>query len=268
MHKKQDGFAHIILVIVILLVISVIGITTYKALSKNTPSASSNNTPQSSNANEPLPLKSIGFSLDYYNASTKRAGDIEFAESLKKVILGDPIYQKIIVSDFGIQDKRSPNDPSKRNVQPTFILPLGTKVLALADSTVVKVEKIYSGDWTIWYAKDQNAHWIYETEHVNNPTVKVGDSVKAGQVVAEVSTHDSNHHPGFGILEIGLLNTSKNTPEHWCPYVYLDSSIKTEVGKKLTDFYAAWEEYVGDNTVYAQESYPQPGCASLEPVQG
>ena len=88
----------------------------------------------------PPRLKSIGFNLDYYDSSTNRAGDFHFTEALAKVLSGDPIYQKLIWSDYGTQDNRSPNDPTKRNVQPTFILPLGTKVLAPIDGEVTRVE--------------------------------------------------------------------------------------------------------------------------------
>ncbi len=217
---------------------------------------------------KPLPMKSIGFNLDYYDPATQHAGDIHFADSLKQVILSDAIYRKMIVNDFGIQDNRSPDDPTKKNVQPTFILPLGTKVLALVDGEVTRVEKLYSDDWTIWYSANTESTWSYETEHVNSPRVKVGDHVKAGQVVAEVSTHDSNHHPGFGILEIGLFHPLDNQPTHWCPYQHLDSSVKVDVSKKLSAFYDAWEAYIGDSTIYDQESYPIPGCANLDPARG
>lgn len=272
MVKNQRGTTHIIVFIVGILVTGIVGFAAWRIThsddNRNMAKQSEATQAKKSTNNEPLPLKSIGFHLDFYNATTKRAGDIEFSDTLKKVILSDPIYHKIIVSDFGIQDKRSPNDPAKRNVQPTFILPLGTKVLAPADSMVVKVEKLYSNDWTIWFAQENESQWVYETEHVDNPTVRVGDTVKAGDIVAEISSHDSNHHPGFGVLEIGLLYTGQNQPAHYCPYAYLDASIKDDIGKKFTTFYQAWEEYVGDTTVYSQESYALPGCANLDPVQG
>jgi len=70
----------------------------------------------------------------------------------------------------------------------------------------------------------------YETEHIINPKVKVGDKVVAGQVIAEVSNYNKNL-PGFGIVEIGILKGG-NPPQHICPFSYLDPSIKEETFKK------------------------------------
>lgn len=221
-----------------------------------------------SNEDKPPKLKNIGFSLDYYNPATNRAGDFHFTKELAQVLSGDPIYQKLIWSDYGIQDNRSPNDPTKRNVQPTFYLPLGTKVLAPIDGEVTMVEMLYSKDYTIWFSENKKSTWSYEMEHVINPVVKVGDKVKAGQVVAEVSTHGSEHHPGFGIVEIGLFHPLNNEPTHWCPFVHFDDSIKDEMNKKILAFYIAWETYLGDDSVYNNANYPVPGCATLEPVKG
>ena len=216
----------------------------------------------------PAPLKSIGFRLDYYDPATQRAGDFHFTKELAQVLSGDPIFQKLIWSDYGIQDVRSPNDPSKRNVQPTFILPLSTKVLAPIDGVVIRVETLYSKDWTIWFASSMEDTWSYETEHVSKPNVKIGDNVTAGQVVAEVSPHGSEHTRGFGILEIGLFHPLNNQPTHWCPFEHLGSSVKDDINKKIVALYAAWEKYLGDPSVYNHKSYPTPGCATLEPTKG
>ena len=216
----------------------------------------------------PPKLKNIGFNLDYYDPATNRAGDFHFTQELAQVLSSDPIYQKLIWSDYGIQDNRSPNDPTKRNVQPTFRLPLGTKVLAPIDGEVTRVDTLYSNDYSIWFAEDKNSTWSYEMEHVINPIVKVGDTVKAGQVVAEVSTHGSEHHPGFGIVEIGLFHQLNNEPAHWCPFVNFDDSIKDEMNKKILSLYAAWETYMGDDSIYNNADYPVPGCATLEPSKG
>ncbi len=221
----------------------------------------------SSKEDGPPKLKNIGFNLDYYDPTTQRAGDFHFTKVLAKVLSGDPIYQKLIWSDYGIQDIRSPKDPTKRNVQPTFRLPLGTNVSAPIDGEVTKVEILYSSDYTIWFAENKNSAWSYEMEHVINPIVKVGDKVKAGQVVAEVSPHGSEHHPGFGILEIGLFHPLDGLPAHWCPFAHLDDSIKVEINKKILALYTSWEAFVGDTSIYNNANYPVPGCATLEPTK-
>lgn len=270
--QKEEGFQHIFILLSVI-VLGIIGFVGWRVTTKDRDtdritSDSSATTNKSVASDTPAPLKNIGFNLDYYDKTAQQAGDFHFTKDLANVLSGDPIYQKLIWSDYGIQDIRSPNDPTKRNVQPTFILPLGTKVLAPIDGVVTKVETLYSNDWTIWFAKSAGSGWSYETEHVSEPTVKVGDKVTAGQVVAQVSPHGSQSHPGFGILEIGLFHPVNNQPTHWCPFEHLDSSVKDDINKKIIALYAAWEEYLGDSAIYNNEIYPIPGCATLDPTAG
>jgi hypothetical protein len=273
MNKNQKGFAIIEVFIVVAVIAVLLGVGWFVWSKKSSKTTSSSNPisaiiEKTTEKDDPPKLKNIGFNLDYYDATTNRAGDFHFTPALAKVLSSDSIYQKLIWSDYGIQDNRSPNDPTKRNVQPTFRLPLGTKVLAPIDGEVTRVETLYSKDYSIWFARNKDATWSYEMEHVNNPTVKVGDKVKAGQVVAEVSTHGSEHHPGFGIVEIGLFHPVNNEPTHWCPFVHFDDSVKEEMNKKILSLYTSWENYMNDDSIYNNANYPTPGCATLEPSKG
>lgn len=221
----------------------------------------SNNSQVTNETEPPLLLGSLGFNLEDYDASTGRAGDILFTNTKLPF---DQIY-----SPYGQQDPRSPNDPSKRNPQPTVILPLGTKVSSIVTGEVVEVKELYSGDMTVWVAKDKNSSYFYETEHIKNPTVSVGDKVVAGQIIGEVSDYDSHNNPGFGLIEIGILRSSTDggVPEHICPLNYLDPSIKTKTLDSLTKLYVAWNEYLGKE-VYNYSTYATPGCVVLEGVGG
>lgn len=263
--KKQKinarGFGTIEILIIIL-VLTLIGFAGYKVFTKNNTKIEPKQTNSSTPAEEktvdknPIVMKSIGFKLDYYNESTNSAGDIKFTKL--------PLFNDQIWGDFGQQDPRSPNDPSKRNPQPTFILPLGTKVLSLIDGTVTKVETLYSGDTTIWVSPYKDSPLNFETEHVNNVSVKVGDQVKSGQPIAEVSDYDTKAHPGFGIVEIGVLGQEGNRPSHSCPFQYLDKSVKDDTYKKITALHDSWEKYLGKD-VYGSK-YTVPGCVSTDPV--
>ncbi len=230
---------------------------------QKTSTQSSTNTNKSADSSgPPLKLKSIGFNLDYYNPTTGKAGDFVFTK------MDLSAQYNLLFADFGTQDPRSPGDPTKRNPQPTFILPLGTKVLSLVDGVVVNVEELYSGDDTIMVAKSaDDLSYVYETEHIVNPVVKKGDKVIGGQVIGEVSTHDSDHHPGFGIVEIGILHGG-NPPEHLCPFAYLDPSIKDDIQKKITAFHKAWEDYKGLPNLYDDEHSVSPGCFTTNPAGG
>jgi biotin carboxyl carrier protein len=246
-NQKGFGFVEIIIIAVVLLGI---GFVIWRVMSAN-----GSNSASDASKSDVFVMKSIGFNLDYYNESTNHAGEMMFTKL--------PLQFDQIWGDFGQQDPRTPNDPTKRNPQPTYILPLGTTVQSLVDGTVSKVEELYSGDFTIWVTPNGNDQLNFETEHVSDPSVKLGDKVTSGQVIAEVSPHDSDHHPGFGVLEIGVLGRSGDRPSHTCPYQYLDASVKDDIYKKITALHAAWEKYLGKD-VYG-DTFALPGCVSLEP---
>src|SRR3989344_368926 len=158
------------------------------------------------------------------------------------------------------------NHPAKYNPQPTFVVPLGTPVRSLVDGIVVAMPTLWSGDISIQVATDEKSKWRYETEHVINPKVKVGDKVTAGQIIAEVGSFGGGDPPGFGAVEIGILHGGQK-PEHVCPFAYLDDSIKEETFTKIKDLFKSWEEYAGDQSLY-DESMPIPGCLTLDLIEG
>ena len=208
----------------------------------------------------PLLLKSIGVNLDYYNPNTERAGDFAFTKqklSFNRLLTG---FGFVIPGNMaeGGKDKLSP--------QPTFIVPLGTKVRSLVDGVVAATPTVWSGDYSIQVSANGKVEkWLYETEHVKNPLVHVGDRVTAGQVIAEVSDYDRGLPSGFGIVEIGILKGGP-VPEHICPFAYLDPSVKKDIHDKLAALFDSWEAYLGNNTLYNQE--PTPGCSTLAPIEG
>lgn len=261
--QKPRGFVliEILIVAVFVLVIGFVVWNVYKTKHKSSTTGSKASSANTA-ADQPLALLSVGFNLDYYNPATNHAGDMEFT-NVDHTLSGH-IHQ--IWQDFGQQDYRSPNDPTKQNPQPTFVLPLHTKVHALVTGEVVDVKQLYSNDYTIWVARSPSSHYIYETEHVDSPLVHRGDHVVGGQVIAEVSAKDSDITPGFGLLEIGILYTAQNSPQHLCPFMYLDPSIKDDLNKKITALHASWTSFAGQK-VYLQD-FVTPGCVTETPVNG
>ena len=146
------------------------------------------------------------------------------------------------------------------------MVPLGTKVRSLVDGVVFAIPTLWSGDYSIQVTADgQMQKWIYETEHVINPIVKVGDRVTAGQVIAEVGSFSGNDPKGFGAVEIGIL-AGGNPPHHVCPFAYLDESIKQDTFDKLNAHFKSWQEYVGIQTLFPETTIP--GCLTLDPIEG
>ncbi len=264
MNNNQKGFHLPLLALIIVLV--GIGIVGWRVVVKNRPGERSfpyvppsvqeavkkedPNTP-------PLKLKSIGFNLGTYDPVTNSSGEMKF--------VGYNLFSDQIWGDFGQQDPRT-LDTTKKNPQPTYVLPLSVKVQALVDGEVVKITKLYSDDFSIMVAKDKTSSFIYETEHVVNPLVKEGDHVKGGQIIADVSPHGSPG-PGYGILEIGILHPQNTQAGHLCPYKYLDDSIKADIQKKITAVHEGWNQYKGKQ-VYNLSKFVSPGCVTEDWVQG
>jgi hypothetical protein len=199
----------------------------------------------------PLKLKSIGVNFE----------DFKFTK--------EKLQFNRMFMDYGFNIPASPDNPGKANPQPTYILPLGTPVRSLVDGIVANIPTVWSGDYSIQVTKSGKLErWVYETEHVINPKVKVGDKVSAGDVIAEVGSFGGGDPPGYGAVEIGILHGGgEGPPEHVCPFAYLDESIKEDTFSQMKDLFKRWEEYIGDQSLY-DESMPIPGCLTLDPIPG
>lgn len=263
MNKNAQSGSHVVLVIIIVFGILVaLGVVFFSALQKKDEGDSNHAVKEAVvDPNEPdLKIKNLGVELGYYDQASGRAGDFLFTKN------NISQYGNLIFMNYGEPEQASDDGPGGApSPQSSLIVPLGTKVRSLVDGEVVKVVQLYSGDYSIHVASGPESNWIYETEHVINPTVKVGDKVKAGQVLAEPSDYNTRHHPGFALVEIGILHAG-NPPEHVCPYNYLDDSIKDETFKKLKAFYKSWETYMGNDTLYDETKMVVPGCYTLDAI--
>lgn len=208
----------------------------------------------------PLLLKNIGVDLDYYDSVTNRAGDFVFTKQrleFNRLFMG---YGFVIPGNFTSSGR------DKVNPQPTFVVPLGTPVRSLVDGVVAAIPTLWSGDFSVQVTEDGKMQkWIYETEHLINPKVAVGDRVVAGQIVGEVSNFNRGAPPGYGMTEIGILKGGQ-VPQHVCPFAYLDDSIREETFTKIRNLFQSWEEYTGDATLYGDTAIP--GCLTLDPIEG
>lgn len=267
MQHKQRGFAHleIIIVLVVVLVLAGVGyfVFTKKSNKTDSPEVTSSNAEQVATDSK-AKIKHLGVNLGYYDPATNKAGDMVFT----KATLSSGAGMQMLFMEFGhvIPGNSATGFRDKSNPQPTFILPLGSKVYALVDGEVYDVPKLYSNDYSVM-VQAEGSDLVFETEHVMNVKVKKGDRVKAGQVVGEVSNYDAHNWDGLGLVEIGILKAG-NPPSHLCPFDYLDDSIKDETLKKLTALKKSWEEYRGDSTIYDESKVLIPGCVSRDPIEG
>ncbi len=207
-----------------------------------------------------LKIKSLPVELAAYDATTQKAGDFLFA----KAKLGE--FDRPFMP-YGFEIPASSVGAAKKNPQPTFIVPLGTKVRSIVDGVVVQIPQLYSDDFSIMVGDTLNAQTLYETEHVIKPIVKVGDKVEAGQVIAEVSDYDSKNMPGYGLVEMGILQGG-NPPQHICPFTELDPSVKDKITQQLKTLYQDWESYRANTKLYDEANEPIIGCLSLDKIEG
>ncbi len=203
-------------------------------------------------------IKHLGVNLGTYDPATNRAGDFLFTR--------ENMSFNLLFFNFGFIVPANSAGPEKVNPQPTFILPMGTKVRALIDGEVVSVTKLYSNDYSVML-KGAGSDLIFELEHVINVIVQVGDRVRAGDVVAEVSGYDAHNYAGMGLVEIGILRGGV-TATHLCPFDYLDDSIREATLQNITAMQQAWEAYRGNATLYDESKVVVAGCYRRTPVEG
>lgn len=270
MDKNQNGFSivEVVIIVVVIGIIGVLGFTFFKMNGAQNSDSSSNSQQEESGAESddrpPMLAKNIGFNFDYYDPATKSAGDLVFS---KLPAMQDPLVGNQLWMDYGVADRKPGS--SMKNPQTTFFLPAGTKITAMVDGEVVGLTEFAKNDYGIMIAKDKSSKWRYEHEHIANPTVKLGDTVKAGDVIAEVGQHVNTYqYPGYGFFEIGLYRPHSNGVggNEDCVFKFLDPSVKKDTEAKVTAFYTAWEQYVGDTSIYDQENYASPGCAITETI--
>lgn len=256
--------------LILIITLSVLGVLLLSGISyaairyiqsnKTAKSVETSSSPVAKTETKEVPnIKHLGVNLDYYNAQTGLAGDFKFTKA--------PLNQNRLFMNYAHLITQTSTGSPKRNPQPTFILPIGTKVRSIVDGQVSAIDQLYSGDYSIHITSRESGQYTYELEHVSNVSVKVGDKVTAGQVVAEVSPHDSNYNDGMGLYEIGILTAGEGgRPRHICPFAYLDSSVKADLQAKINALYVSWEEYRGDSSLYNEAAMPTPGCETLEPI--
>jgi len=234
---------------IVILIVGIIGGLFILTSNKSGPASLSQNGVVNRNTNEPpLKLKSIGVEFS----------DFKFTK--------EKLQFNRLFMDYGFFIPASSASADKKNPQPTFILPLGTPVRSLVDGVVVDIPTVWSGDFSVMVGTgDEKNPWRYETEHVKNVLVKVGDKVKAGQIIAEVGSFGNGDPEGYGAVEIGI-SKGGNPPQHVCPFAYLDDSIREETFSRMNELFKSWEDYIGDQTLYMETEIP--GCLTLDPIDG
>jgi len=198
-------------------------------------------------------LKNIGFNLDFYDPSTKKAGDILFVNKI-----GDHFNNKIFL-EFA-HEVVGTDGPSILP-HPTYFLPLGTKLFSPVEGKIDKVNyQERDDDYEINIIPDGLPSWRVSFDHIINLKVQEGDKVRAGDIVGEVAQRNSPAiPPELGWTELQVGPSSSSGPMAVCPFSLLDDSVKGDIESKITQLTKDWEEFIGKD-VYKQEDWVAPGC--------
>lgn len=232
----------------------------------------------------PSVIETWGIDLTPYDATTKKAGEL-YVGSIP-FPAGSVIQAPI--QYYGEGPRRPTDPPGFVDPQMTFIVPQGTPVKAIASGTVCWMKYLntgYSDDYSIGIGVAVNdqppCQWdprgdgfgtvaTWEHEHVMEPRVKAGDTVKAGDVIATASYYSPRewmYAAGYALYEIGILTQSPDgRPMHVCPALYLAPAAKQRLLTELATAARAFEANAG-SSAYAPQTLAT-GCITEKPAYG
>jgi hypothetical protein len=188
-------------------------------------------------------ISNLGVTFDAWDRASNTAGDFVFLERERKVFL----EFGAIVSDGEGGTKELPT--FEYRIDPEAV------VLAIAEGTVTRFAfQEDTEDYEFAVRSDRDPAFEVGYDHVLNPTVSLGDSVEAGDILGNPGTWSEQ----LGRFEI-MINNSE-TDLSYCPFTFFDPNLAQEYQQQVSRFMADWEAFKGDSTVYDEESHVCPGC--------
>ncbi len=197
-------------------------------------------------------LYGLGINIDNYDSQTKMAGDLIFTKDL--LFDDGRVDNDKAFVDFGIKAKYF--EDSVGNVEYWFHVPLGTDVKAPLAGTVEVYYIEHTKDWAV-SIKQPNHDYIVSFEHMVNLLVKEGGYVSVGDVLGDASPRNTLSNK-FAMVELAVWKGGSRI-EKFCPFDFLDDSLKADYTLKINNVAKEWESFIGKD-VYQQEKWVSPGC--------
>lgn len=192
---------------------------------------------------QPPVLKNFGVRFEEWNKMTGRAGSFLFLPTENKLFL-----------EYGVT-VMGPDGPK---ILPTFEYRVArdTDVLAAIDGVITKLTyQDQTKDYEIHIQPTAHSQWILEHDHISNPLISMGDTVKAGDILGKAGTLGGE----LGRTEI-MLFTGGSVITTYCPFKYLDPALKDVYREKILRYIKDWEEFKNNPALYNEESHVFPGC--------
>ena len=226
--------------------------------------------------------------LGPWDSSSKTFGDLKYDKRL-----GITIFD-----DFGYIHNRG---ASNQYDNPTFEFkaPADVVLIAPISGVVTMLDWQPSGaytqdDWDLIIAPSSGSKWGVEIDHIvsidcdrtgkdpvfcdtplkiNGETVVVGTQIEAGQVLGYVGNWSSHNNSGInGRTELTVFKyfDDYSGVTNYCPTMYLDESVATELKSSIQDLMVSYESWDGDSSIYNEEDMIAPGCrySAIREVNG
>ncbi len=137
-----------------------------------------------------------------------------------------------------------------------------SEIVSPVNGVVIELEyKPSPGDYSISLEATNANEWKVIIDHVQGPTIALGDTVTAGQKIGIAGVWEKS----FGRTELQIFNNNDNLS--YCPTAFLSPDIASEVIESLTLFMTSWMDYIEDQSVYDTDKMNPAGCLA-ETVQG
>ncbi len=193
-------------------------------------------------------LRNLEFNFDRYNPDTSRAGAFLFGSFDSQIFLE---FGDTVVNDQG----------PKMLATFEYRVDPNAKLYAVSYGTVYRVHyKATEGDYEILTYTSDNSEdelsWNVNYDHLQNPNVKVGDVVNAGDVLGNAGAWTD----GLARTELIVTDGYVNGSYAYCPFDYFEPKLKVMYEQKMTNLMLDWESYKNDPAIYNQSAMVAPGC--------
>lgn len=135
-----------------------------------------------------------------------------------------------------------------------------TPIIASIDGEVSYIlNQDQSSDYEVFLKPSNSSPWQVSYDHLTDVTLKVGDKLKAGDIVGKPALQNN----GFYRYEIQVYKNDENGGKHICPTSVLSEAVKDMWLKGLRDLQLQWNQGA-QRIMYDTESQEPIGCVTLE----
>lgn len=174
----------------------------------------------------PLALINLGVTLERFAPGAGRAGDVVFLPEPGLRAFGE--FGQVVADQAG---------GSKQLPEFDFTLDAASTVISPVDGVVVSVvDQPETNDVEIQLRRRElDAVWVVTLDHVVDPVVLEGATVRAGDPIARGGAHS------FELLVADF-------DFFYCPTDFLGAEVRDEIRQQLRDLMADFESFRGDTT--------------------